>query len=185
MLVEDGNKDLTVLWFQEMRHFVDNDIFQQVFWLFHQFGIEPDTACLVIAASPFGFHSLEKIVRDGDPKFFLPFVDQWRYLLVKKGFVPAMEYFGPFEGIAARSNIQGYPFVVEHYTLFGILIHNGHKIASPPKVVAFALNEMPRCFSCLIIQLLLLLAYPAKSGYCIGASDLHLRCVGGNQCYMT
>ena len=101
---------------------MDNDIFQQVFWLFHQFGIDPDVPRLMIAASPFGFHSLEKITGDGNPEFLLPFPDQWRHLPVKKGFVPVVYHFGPFDGIAARSNMQGYFFVVEYYAGFSIMI---------------------------------------------------------------
>lgn len=47
MLIEDGNKAIAVCWFQEMRHFVNDDVFEEVLGLFYKLGVEPDMTSLM------------------------------------------------------------------------------------------------------------------------------------------
>ena len=61
MLCEDRNEAIAVRGLYEMDHLMDDDVFEKVFWLFHEFRIEPDMSCLMIAASPLGFHPLQEI----------------------------------------------------------------------------------------------------------------------------
>ncbi len=47
--------------FKEVRHLVDDDVFEEVPWFLHQFGVEPDVAGAVLACAPLGFHALQEV----------------------------------------------------------------------------------------------------------------------------
>lgn len=55
MFLEDCDEMITVSRLDQMNHFMNNDIFQQVLRLLHQFRIQPNTFCLVVAAPHFVF----------------------------------------------------------------------------------------------------------------------------------
>ena len=88
VFLKDGHKAVVVRGFHEMGHFVDNDVLKQVLGFFDQLCIEADMAELVIAASPFGFHALEKVAGEVDLQLFFPFFDEWGNGLVQEFFVP-------------------------------------------------------------------------------------------------
>ena len=48
---------------------MDDDVFEEVLRLLHQFGVKADLAGAVVAASPLGFHALEEIAVDLYTKF--------------------------------------------------------------------------------------------------------------------
>lgn len=48
----------------EVRHLVDDDVFQQILRLLHKFRIEADGALAAIAAAPLGLHALKVITGD-------------------------------------------------------------------------------------------------------------------------
>ena len=48
---------------------------------------------------------------------------------------------------ASRADVQGYPFMVELYVGLGVLLNDCQQITPPPKIMAFPLNELARCFS--------------------------------------
>lgn len=56
----------------QVRHFVDDDVFKQVFRFFHQLCIQADVTGLVIATAPLGFHTLQIVAGYFDAKFMLP-----------------------------------------------------------------------------------------------------------------
>ena len=56
MLVKECHEALAVGGLNEVHHFVNDDVFQKVLGLFHQFGIEAQVVCPVISASLLGFH---------------------------------------------------------------------------------------------------------------------------------
>ena len=61
MLSEDGEKPFAVRRFNEVNHFVDDHVFNQIFRLRNQARVYPDMTCFVIAASPFCLHPLQEI----------------------------------------------------------------------------------------------------------------------------
>src|SRR5437588_2631527 len=75
MLVEKCHKALAVRWLQQMCHFMDNDVFEQVFRFLHEFRVEADVAGEVVATSPAGFHALKKVTLHPDAEFSLPLLD--------------------------------------------------------------------------------------------------------------
>lgn len=83
--------------------------------------------------------------------------------------MPFVEDFGAFGDVATGANAEGNAFVVEGDAGFGILIDDGEEIASSPERVAFAIDELPGCFSGLIEKLLLLTANPSELANGIGS----------------
>ena len=61
MPLQDGYESLAVRRLQQMHHFVDDDVFQQIPRFFREFRVEPEMAVTVVAASPLGFHPLQEI----------------------------------------------------------------------------------------------------------------------------
>lgn len=59
-----------------MGHFVNDHVFQQVFWFFDEFGVEADVFGFGVAATPFCFHALEVVVGDGYAELLLPLGDE-------------------------------------------------------------------------------------------------------------
>ena len=60
----------------EVNHFVNDDVFEQVLGLCHKLRIQADMPHLVIAASPLRFHPLQEILLDVHPELEFPFPDQ-------------------------------------------------------------------------------------------------------------
>ena len=76
MLRQQRNKPLTVRRLDEVKHFVNDDVLQQVPRLLHKLGIEADVAHAVVARTPFGLHSLKEVPIDLHGQPWLPFRDQ-------------------------------------------------------------------------------------------------------------
>jgi hypothetical protein len=72
MLAEEFNKSFAVRRFDEMKHFVDDDVLKQIAGLLHQLGIQPDVSGAMVAAAPSGFHALEKHSLDLDAQLGFP-----------------------------------------------------------------------------------------------------------------
>ena len=83
MLLKDGNETVAMSRLKKMYHFVDYNIFEQILWLLHQFGVETDVAGPMIAASPLGFHPLQKVSGDSYFQLWLPLLDERRHDFVK------------------------------------------------------------------------------------------------------
>lgn len=58
MVVENGNKAIAVVRFDEMGEFVNDDVFEQVFGFLDEFGIQANVFGVRVTASPFGLHAL-------------------------------------------------------------------------------------------------------------------------------
>lgn len=58
-----------------MRHFMDNDVFEQVFRFLHEFCVEADVAGEVVATAPAGFHALKKVTLHLDAEPLFPLLD--------------------------------------------------------------------------------------------------------------
>ena len=66
---------LAVRWLDEVEYFVDDDILQQVFRLFHELRIEAGVSGTTITATPLCFHALEKVASNLDAQPGLPLLD--------------------------------------------------------------------------------------------------------------
>jgi hypothetical protein len=58
-------------------------IFEKVFGLLHQLGVEADMSCPVVAASPFGLHPLQELSPGFDLELSFPLLNEQRHRLVK------------------------------------------------------------------------------------------------------
>lgn len=78
-------------WLNQVSHLMHDHILDQVFWFLDQFRVQTDMSRFVIAASPFGFHSLEKISNDFNSQLRLPLTNERRDELVDQRLVPVMD----------------------------------------------------------------------------------------------
>jgi hypothetical protein len=76
VLVHYGDEMLVVMPFQQVRQFVDEDIFQALRRLLDKFEVQPDAAGLGVAGAPSGFHLFDAPLRERNPKHRLPFLDE-------------------------------------------------------------------------------------------------------------
>lgn len=93
-----------------------HNIFQQILRFSHQIGIQPDMATPRIAATPAGFHLLQKISRDTHTQSLLPFSDQIRHHGMQQGFMPGMHHSSTFEQIATGAHLQGDGLLIHQHT---------------------------------------------------------------------
>ena len=68
---------IVVTAFQNVDHFVDNDVFEANFWLLRQFQIERYALGAGIATAPLCFHLSDLPARHFDTQCLLPFSYQW------------------------------------------------------------------------------------------------------------
>lgn len=88
MLAENCDESINVRWFYQVRHFVNDYVYEQILRLLHQLSIDTNVTRPVVATLPLGFHPLQEIFANRHPQFCLPFFDKKRHHLVKKGLVP-------------------------------------------------------------------------------------------------
>ena len=62
MLSKDGQEAIIMRRLNKVNHLVNDHVFEKVLRLGHELRIEADVPCLVVAASPLGFHPLKKIL---------------------------------------------------------------------------------------------------------------------------
>ena len=67
MLIEYREEALAMRWLQQVRHFVDDDVFEEVLGLLLQLSVEADLAGVVVAAAPLGFHALQEVALNLKP----------------------------------------------------------------------------------------------------------------------
>jgi len=60
----------------QMSHLVNDHIFEKILRLRHELRIQADVPCLVIAASPLGFHPLKKIASYSNVQPRFPFLNE-------------------------------------------------------------------------------------------------------------
>lgn len=172
MLIQDRDESITMGRLQEMSHFVDDDVFQEILGLFDELGVQADVSGPVIAASPLGLHPLQEVAGDLDLQPRLPFLDENRHDLVKQGFVPGVDDFGTLLSIAPRTDGEGDAFVIQLHSRLGLAVNNLQQVAPAPEIMTLPLYELPGCFPCLIFQLGLLLPDPSEAGDGIGSGDV-------------
>ena len=61
MLLKDGDEAIAMHGLDEVNHLVDDDVFEEVFWLLHKLGVKADVPGPVITPSPLGLHPLQEI----------------------------------------------------------------------------------------------------------------------------
>jgi hypothetical protein len=85
---------------------MNDDVFEQVLWLRHEFSIQADVASATVAAAPPSFHSLKKVSLNLHAKFGFPLLDQRRHNLVQQRLVPLVHDMCAFIGAACRANSE-------------------------------------------------------------------------------
>jgi len=154
---------------------VDGHVFKQVFRLARQFRIQPDIAGAVIAASPLGLHSLQKIRADRHAEFRSPRLDQLEHGFIKQGFAPRVYDFSSDLGAGAGANGEGNPPMVERDLGLRIFIANAQQVAPAPKLARFARNEFARRFPGQRAQFGLSVLNRAERGNRVGARRVEPR----------
>ena len=76
MRTQDRQEPLAMCRLDEVNHFVNDDVLEQVLGLCYELRVQPDMPHFVIAASPLRFHPLQEILLDAHPELGLPFLDQ-------------------------------------------------------------------------------------------------------------
>ena len=76
MLIQDREKPIVVMPFQQVGQFVNDDVFEALHRLFREFEIEPDSAGGGVAGAPFGFHPLDAPVGDMHSQDGLPLLHE-------------------------------------------------------------------------------------------------------------
>ena len=61
VLLKNRDEAVAVGWLQQVSHFMDDDVFEQVLGLLDEFRVKSDMPDPVIAASPPGFHPLQEV----------------------------------------------------------------------------------------------------------------------------
>lgn len=82
VLGQQQYEPLTVRRFDQMDHFMNDHILKQVTRLLGQFRVEPNMSLAMIAATPFGLHTLQEVAIDLHTDTWLPVFDQGRNGLV-------------------------------------------------------------------------------------------------------
>lgn len=75
MFIEEALKAFVVGRFQQVKHFVDDDIFEALAGFFSEFGVYANRASGRAATSPFGFHPLNEEAGDLNAEDRFPFGD--------------------------------------------------------------------------------------------------------------
>ena len=71
-LIHQGYEVSVVRRLQQMRHFVDDDVFEVLSGFLRKLGVEAYRACTGIAAPPFGLHLLHIELLNRDPYYGFP-----------------------------------------------------------------------------------------------------------------
>ena len=74
MLAKDSDEAITVRRLNEMNHLVNDDVLEEILWLFHEFCIQADVCRFVIAASPLRLHPLQEVSGHCHVQLQLPFL---------------------------------------------------------------------------------------------------------------
>ena len=59
--VKKADEPLAMGGFDQVKHLMDHYILKQILGLLHQFGVQPNGPCPVVAAAPLGLHALEEV----------------------------------------------------------------------------------------------------------------------------
>ena len=106
VLIQDREEPVVVVSFQQVGHFVDDDVFEAFRWLLGEFQIEPDASGRGIAGAPFGFHAFDAPVGDLDAQDRLPLLDQGRYQGLQSLAIPALQDTLTLFGVGVRPDNQ-------------------------------------------------------------------------------
>ena len=84
MLIKQGDEAVAVGGFDQVRHFMNDDVIQQILRFLHEFCVQTNVAIAMIARAPLCLHSLKKISVDFDVQPRLPFFDERWHCFVKE-----------------------------------------------------------------------------------------------------
>lgn len=160
--VHKGDEPVIVSRLKQVKHLVDDDVFEALAGLLRQFGIETDALGSRAAAAPLSLHSLDEKALHLHLHAPLPKGDElWQgcFQLVS---VPCLDDLSPLAGR------QSGPHPEEQLALsrldgghsFGLV--DPHQVTRTPDIVAFPADVLPRSFALLCPEFPLLLLNPCK-----------------------
>jgi len=136
-LVQQRDEAGVVRWLQQVGHFVHDGIFETLPWLLGQLRVEAESACPVVAASPFGFHALHKESLYLHPHQWLPSSDQWRHGFLELLTISCLHDGPLFLCISAWTHPQEHAAVLQGNGRRFVAFDHLEQVALPPNVMAF------------------------------------------------
>src|SRR5271165_169929 len=104
--IHDCDKLVAVGRFKQMNHLVQNDIFETLFGLLREFGIETYATGKRVAATPLSFHVLHVELPHGDVEPWFPRGNQRRNRSLEELAIPACEHRPSCRIVCARADTQ-------------------------------------------------------------------------------
>lgn len=150
--------------FQQMKHFMNNDVLQEFRGFFGQLGIEADVAGNRVAASPSGLHPLDEKPVHAHSHKWLPFLDQGGQGLLHLTSIPAFHQRLSPSLIGARTHPQAYPVVFQFDGGRPVALGHRERVAFPPHAMILALQILTRAVAILAARSALLFPDPPQLG---------------------
>ncbi len=156
---------LVVVAFEQMHHFVDDDVLQAMHGFFDQFEVQPDTPCLAVAGAPFRFHLFHAPFVHLHTDDGFPFRDQGRDLFLEPLTIPGGEYALSLSGraLAAYEEVERLVVAHDHFRR-AFVVDDIEQVTASLVVVALTAHIFARGLALLRGELRLLALDPGQSG---------------------
>ena len=150
--------------FQQVNHFMGDNIFYALHGLLGEFQIEPDSFGFGVACTPFGFHLSDTKFGDGEGHLFFESNDIRGNQCLELAPVPFGKKGLPFldRGLFGDIHIQG--AMLQDYFGRAVLFYYPKQVAFAQEIVALSWAALPDCFTVLALEFGLLFAYPGSFG---------------------
>lgn len=161
-LIYQGDKATVVGRFQQVDHFMHNDVFQAFPGFFGQLSIQADASSVRVATAPPGFHQLHKEVGHMHIQLRLPFGNQRQdggFQLLPE---PSLQYFLSLLLVGARANLKEQGAVFELHNRREVGFYHFEQVALAPDVVALTIQVLTRGLALLFQEFLLLALDPVQ-----------------------
>jgi len=149
--------------FEEVGHFVDDDVLQALGRFFSQFQVEPDAPGRDVAGAPAGAHPPDAPSGHADTHDGLPFGDQRRDDFLQQVAIPGQQQGFPLQPVRAGPDAHFEDAVVAQSELRRPgLFDDLQPVVPPPDVVAFAVDQSALGLAGLLLKAGLLFPNPAQ-----------------------
>jgi hypothetical protein len=149
-LVHQGDKSTVVSRFEQVNHFMENDVFETFEGLFGKFEIEPDGFGFGAAAAPLGFHLSDPKVFYRNAEVLFPFGYQRGNCRFKLLPIGCLKDFIFFIEIGSWSNLEHHLSMLEFELGDGVFFDDVEQVALAPEIVAFPIEVFTRGFALLV-----------------------------------
>src|SRR5438128_2333430 len=144
VFVHNRDESVIMMPLDEMHEFVDDDIFEALYWLFGEFKVQPDATGVSVACAPLGFHSFDAVRGYLKAQGRLPFVQKWRDQFPQLLAIPTLQDSLALRGIHFWPDMEFDGRFIAHQN-FGcrIVAQDAETIALPQEIVALSADHLP------------------------------------------